>query len=102
LLDLYDISVLDECVWPYVSDEDDDEDDETEPAEEPLEVKTARDAERAADQLAPRILERAVPFAESYGNIDRLVAWFSGDRSPTPHCWRLAVASTRPAERSRL
>src|ERR1700760_490479 len=80
LLDLYEVSVLHEDVWPEVSDEEDDEQN----SEDPLEVTTAEDADRVAARLAALIIERAVPFAEQHASLEVLVEEFSGGDQDRP------------------
>jgi hypothetical protein len=67
LLDRYEVSVLEENVWPEVSDDEDDADN----GEDPLEVNTAEDADSVAARLAPLIVGRALPFAEQYAVLRR-------------------------------
>ena len=88
LLDLYELEVFHETVWPEVGD------DGTR-LEDPLEVTTAQDAERTAERLARVIIERAVPFAEQYASLEALLAEHSpgdGDRSQLTSAALLAAA----------
>jgi hypothetical protein len=87
LLDLYDLAVLHQDVWPEVGDEDD----EDESGDRPLVIRTTDDADRAAEQLAPLILAQAVPFAERYMSVDALLAEFLGEVEDDPYITYTAV-----------
>jgi hypothetical protein len=81
LLDLYEVSVLHEAVWPEVSDDEDD----GENGEDALEVKTVEDADHAAERLAPLITERAVTFAERHASLEALLEECSDGDEDGPH-----------------
>jgi hypothetical protein len=81
LLDLYEVSVLHENVWPEVSDDEDD----GENSDDPLEVKTAEGADHAAERLARLIIERALPFAEQHVSLEALLEGFSDGDEDGPH-----------------
>ena len=68
LLDLYDVSVLSEQVWPEKGS------DLAGASTEPLEVKTGWDVDRVADRLTGLIVDRAASFGKEHADLDGLLA----------------------------
>jgi hypothetical protein len=118
LLGMFGLAVESATVWPeaFAQDEDEDDDhdwddegdDEIEEAEEQdedaededdewhgRELRTVAEADRLAGELAAVALERAVPYARRYADVDRLLASVPGPRSGTIRRAALLAAAGR-------
>ena len=71
LLDLYEVDVFHQWVWPETDHEADKK------VAEGLPIATGQDIERAAELLAAVIMEHAIPFAEQHADLEGLLARFS-------------------------
>ena len=71
LLDLYEVGVFHERVWPEPDHEADTK------VADGLTISTDQDIERATERLAAVIMARAIPFAEQHADLEALLARFS-------------------------